>query len=187
MYKITSFIAIIALAAMSFSTQAQEIDQKPGKKNELAVDFSDVFTPNPSPGLIYKRHFAKGAFRTRLNLNTFGDNRNFVGLSGDTSIAKIDVENSVRNFSWDLFVGYQWNKRFSDKLNIIFGVEAYLGYLFSELERESVSLNNSNAIVFVDIDRQELNSTRLGLAPFIGFRYHLNEAFAVGIESVLLA
>lgn len=186
MKQLRFFLPVTLILAFSLSTQAQDVEEKGAAKNELSVDFSEVLRSDALPGLIYKRHFKKGALRARINFNFSGDSRTVSGAAPDSTIFRVESTTENTKMRFDVFLGYQWNRPVAKNLTILYGFDFYLGMDNTTNEVLDVNFNALNQVRSSLRNTQEEAKMSFGLSPLVGFRYQLNRSFALGMESFWL-
>ncbi len=182
--KLTTLILVFGIA---FSVLGQEVEKTEYNKNELSVDLSDLFKTVALPGIIYKRHFANGAFRTRVNFNFSNQSTeaDFPAVGNVMNGSKVFTD--VNAYGLDLFMGYQWNRHLAKKLVFFYGVDALLSTGSYDQNQRTRYLDSSGEVEYEMITKNNNSYTSIGLAPVLGFRYHVSKSFALGFESFFTA
>lgn len=162
----------VALFMISFNINAQESDNVKVKPNELSFGFYNVFqlTGTNRIGIIYKRSFSKGALRIGSSFS----------VSNSTSENEDQYSRDSKSNYFAPRLGYEFHQNIKNWL-LFYGAD--LQYSYSYNSQKTDYIGNS----YMNSSESTYKSNRIGLRPFVGVKYKINNKFSITTETGILA
>jgi hypothetical protein len=166
------FLLSVAVCLISFGINAQESDNVKVKPNELSFGFYNVFQLEGGNriGIMYKRSFSKGALRIGSSF----------GVSSSTSENEDQYSQESKSHYFAPRLGYEFHQNIKN-WQLFYGAD--LQYSYSYAHQKTDYINNSYQ------DNREITHKKnsIGVRPFVGVKYQINNWFSVTTETGLLA
>jgi len=171
--------------------KAQSTAPKPDRqKHEFALDVQDVFNGFRESNLIYKRRI-EGKKTVRLDQTS--RLRFQVGFSGQAVFLQEESERnndgfkqsyyeSQKKLSYKAGIGYEIQRPLKEGFEICYGIDAMSRYAAVDDDVTNLILNGISYDFSITTDIK-LRNIQLGITPFIGFNYAINNYLRVGIET----
>jgi len=167
------------------------------KRNEINVQFDDVFArtdiysliylseyfeygnytdmlfSGPSVGIGYKRHFSKGALRVKASIGT--------SFSGTTLRDSDDMDKEYGFYHEYFGLGYESHVSWG-RTQVAFGADIALNFYTAVAVDKANSASKSSG---TDI-QNKYSRFGIGFKPFLGFKYFITPIFSVSTEYFFL-
>jgi hypothetical protein len=165
-------ILIIALVAISLNLKAQTEDKQMKKyRSQLNIGYFNLFSLSSqnSFGIGYKYSIKNGALRIGSSFSYSNANNKF------SSSTNPQTSNS-RSFNIDPKIGYEFHRDFN-KFQILYGTDIK-GYYQNSITKNT-SYNATVEVVYI----YEKNTYGIGISPFIGLKYQINNFISITTET----
>ena len=178
--------AAIFLAAFSFTAKAQNFTESEADPYNREIGFgtnillSNIFNSESAPlDFIFKwgsrdRYWRLG---TSIYFSKFTDSTEDLMNEGQS------IEKSFQSFSSTIFLGKEWRNELAKRWLLNYGADLNLS--------NNSSSSFRNHLIFNDNDRREskseVNQYNLGVRPFIGILFKVNQRLFLGTEASFIA